>query len=79
MNRKERAIRLELAYELISNVHSDLARGDEEERHNCQDPKWMAVLRDLIYLSRVVEKPPKMSRELLRRKYEELRKEQAGT
>ena len=55
MTKRERGLRLELAYELIAGVHSDLCRGNKTERTTAQDPNWMGLLAILIRLSKKVE------------------------
>ena len=55
MTKKERSLRLELAYELIERVHSDLCRGDENDREVAQAPEFMEIFKQIIYLSKKVE------------------------
>lgn len=59
MNKEERAVLLELAYELIHRVHNDLARGTKSERELRQAPEFRELFKTLIILSEKMKKCPK--------------------
>ena len=69
MSKAKRAVLLELAYELIQRVHSDLARGTKSERELCQAPEFRELFKTLIILSEKMKKCPKS--ELLEKFVEE--------